>query len=273
MRSVISFAQRCRPTRTTVLCKPPSSASSTSPVRRYGTIAYDIGRPVDDSVHPPQRGAVGPEHLGGIVHGPQRWLTPATRITRATRLRPTATPAAASSAWGLLRERGAPQRSGVQLKVPCGNQQELPRQGPVSRLPCRRPLVPRAARRANRYRGGDDPVAPVVLMDQGWPVQRRPAIEADARSALEACSSAVNRKPTAVSAQERWSKSTSSARARACYAEPGMFDTLTVTVSISFDDGRVRLSPLPARADPRRLRGGLMAMMVLDGLVRSSVGR
>ena len=68
-------------------------------------------------------------------------------------------------------------------QVPCGHQQEVPRQGPVSCLPCRRALVPRAARQADRYRSRDDTMAPVVLVDQGWRVQRRPAIEADARSA------------------------------------------------------------------------------------------
>ena len=58
-------------------------------------------------------------------------------------------------------------------------------------------IVPRAARQADRYRCRDDAMAPVVFLDQGWRVQRPAAIEADARSALGACSYAVNTRPTA----------------------------------------------------------------------------
>ncbi len=47
----------------------------------------------------------------------------------------------------------------------------------------------------------------------------------------------------------------------------GMFDTLAVTGAISFDDGRVRLSPCLLALILVDF-GGLMAMMVLDGLVR-----
>ena len=53
-------------------------------------------------------------------------------------------------------------------QVPCRHQQEVPGQGPASRLPCRRAVVPRAARRAGRHCCRDDAMAPVVFVEQRW---------------------------------------------------------------------------------------------------------